>query len=325
MISSISYNSADYFRLYPDCKLVHGLHKSAIYDLTRNSIYTIPSEIAKVFEHDYIRISRIPERLKDEFLQFVMDNELGRINMTDEFKQISEEFIFPGLITNAILDISNFSNDIQYIANELNEVGCTAVLLRFVDDTSSKRITEIASYFRNDTVDSLTIALKSNRNIEEIINALIWELVLCSGIIVFETDQEKDIFVNAVPISYRRGKLGNMTCSDIDCSQWTNANLFFYNESLKYNNCLNRKVYIDVDGNVCNCPIHTETFGNVYTNSLGTIVKSNAFQEKWIIADEFLVDCKSCELRYACTNCKHRIGQCVYKLNRGCDLIVQNS
>lgn len=81
-----------------------------------------------------------------------------------------------------------------------------------------------------------------------------------------------------------------------------NVNMIDFLESYNVNSSLNRKVFIDKDGEIRNYSGHIKSFGNVNNSSLTLIVKSKEFQKIWIISNDQIRNCYDCKYRYICFN-----------------------
>jgi SPASM domain peptide maturase of grasp-with-spasm system len=75
-------------------------------------------------------------------------------------------------------------------------------------------------------------------------------------------------------------------------------------ESKLYNNCLNRKLGIDIHGNIKNCTALNKSYGNLKDSNLIEIVSSLEFQKLWLIKKDDIMVCKDCEFRYMCSDCR---------------------
>jgi len=67
---------------------------------------------------------------------------------------------------------------------------------------------------------------------------------------------------------------------------------------------MNRKISIDQDGFVKNCPSMQASFGHHKTVSLIEVVKNDVFKEMWYLHKDKIKKCQDCEFRYACTDCR---------------------
>ena len=79
---------------------------------------------------------------------------------------------------------------------------------------------------------------------------------------------------------YIKDKLDSTKCGQI-CPLSFTINVENFTESINFNNCLNKKVAIDKDGNIKNCGSQEESFGNVNEISLLDAINNNNFQKLW--------------------------------------------
>jgi len=77
-----------------------------------------------------------------------------------------------------------------------------------------------------------------------------------------------------------------------------------YWESMYYNNCLYKKIAIDKEGYIKNCPSMKERYGHVTETTLTSVVQSDAFRKYWEITKDKIEVCSQCELRYVCQDCR---------------------
>ncbi len=78
----------------------------------------------------------------------------------------------------------------------------------------------------------------------------------------------------------------------------------FQRESNLFNSCLNRKISIDTDGNIKNCPSMSKKFGNISNTSLLQVIKNKEFKKYWAITKDKINVCQDCEYRYICPDCR---------------------
>ncbi len=304
------------FQLYPDCKIVKGKVRDAVYDLTRNSIYIIPHKLSECISDDNIvHFGKLPTDERQAFLNFLSDNELGRFNMPEEVLPIYDEFINPSRISNAIIDIGKDNLPLQKISIELSELVCESVFLRFIYKVPFEYILASSKYFISQSMSSIEIGIQYEDGVEEDIGSLIRDIPLCTRIIIVNSPFIKtDTSAYGISIRYINK---DYTCCDshkYDFSVFSNANLGLYLESQKFNNCLNRKIAIDQYGNIKNCPGFANTFGNVNDISLSEVVENHEFRKFWNKNIDVVEKCRDCELRYACQHCVFDKNGCSYNV-----------
>ena len=76
--------------------------------------------------------------------------------------------------------------------------------------------------------------------------------------------------------------------------------------SFHYNSCLYKKLYVDTNGEIGNCP-STEKFGNISDLTADEICQlsgNTRFTKLWYITKDRIEVCKDCEFRYICTDCR---------------------
>jgi SPASM domain peptide maturase of grasp-with-spasm system len=87
-------------------------------------------------------------------------------------------------------------------------------------------------------------------------------------------------------------------------SDFFSLDILTYTESLHHNSCLNRKISIDAEGNIKNCPSMKESFGNIRDTTLAEAIEKPGFKKYWDINKDKIHVCKDCEFRYICTDCR---------------------
>jgi SPASM domain peptide maturase of grasp-with-spasm system len=75
-------------------------------------------------------------------------------------------------------------------------------------------------------------------------------------------------------------------------------------ENYLYNGCLNKKISIDENGEIKNCPSMKKSFGNILKTSIVEVAKKDKFRELWKINKRQIKVCMNCEYRCICTDCR---------------------
>jgi SPASM domain peptide maturase of grasp-with-spasm system len=77
-----------------------------------------------------------------------------------------------------------------------------------------------------------------------------------------------------------------------------------FTESQACNTCLNRKVAVDAEGNIRNCPAMPHSYGNVGQIALRDATAREDFRSWWSIRKDDVEVCRDCEFRHVCTDCR---------------------
>jgi SPASM domain peptide maturase of grasp-with-spasm system len=74
--------------------------------------------------------------------------------------------------------------------------------------------------------------------------------------------------------------------------------------SKNYNNCLYKKISIDKEGQIKLCPSQKQSYGSIENTSLIDVVDKLALNPLTTMTKDAITTCKSCEYRYACSDCR---------------------
>jgi radical SAM protein with 4Fe4S-binding SPASM domain len=75
---------------------------------------------------------------------------------------------------------------------------------------------------------------------------------------------------------------------------------FMYNRT--YNQCLGRKIGVDLSGNVKPCLKSQAILGNIFEDSFKDILLTCNHEKYWFLSKDKVNVCKDCEFRYGCSH-----------------------
>jgi len=313
--------------LFTDCVPVEGHTASAIYDLTRGRISTFPSEYFPLFK--LFRTHRLGQLLDTfpeedranfhDFLDFLLSNEY--VTFVDElapFPEIPSAWDSPCSIENAIIDVNTQRHDYRKIISELDALGCEHLQVRSYSPVFTvSDLVDLARLCRGTSIQTLQAVIPHDpmKSDDDYVSVLTSNRILV-GLAVHSASQDRRIRVDygaqgtsaklvAVEIEMTTKKLE----SDLDCGSITKKQLLrpstpTFNELHHFNGCLNRKISIDENGQVRNCPAMGRTFGHHQSVTLSDIVAAPSFQRAWTARKDEIKVCQDCQYRYACTDCR---------------------
>lgn len=306
------------FALYPCCVVVDGKTKSAIYDLQRENFWLIPHALAHLLKHDkHLSVSEMKKKYHgndtaiDEYMRFLSDNDLGLFCQKGEvkFRSIPQEVHNPHLITNAIFDYDNDSfYDIHEGIRQLDKMGCENLELRFFGEMSMERLEKVVSYTKKTCIRDLEILVPYNNDMQlDNVLELRYRNSRIRKVTISGCPKEKESIYNheEIYIIYTSEAITSECHCGVVSPWYLLPKTELYIESLFYNNCLNKKVSIDRQGNIKNCPSMKNSYGKFDgKQQLIDIVKRNDFQKIWKIRKDEIHQCSDCELRYMCQDCR---------------------
>jgi SPASM domain peptide maturase of grasp-with-spasm system len=126
-----------------------------------------------------------------------------------------------------------------------------------------------------------------------------------SYILIHSSNQENLLNINNFStIQYTMETIHSpVNCGRISPSLFAVNRLSIF-ESHHHNSCLNRKISIDTEGNIKNCPSMTQSFGNIRDTTLQEALDHPDFKKYWNVTKDQIAVCKDCEFRYICTDCR---------------------
>ena len=307
------------FKLFSDFIMVKGYTRSILSDLKNGKYFFIPNslfDIINKFEGNTIQnvldeYSAENHNSIIEYFDFFITNKvIFFTDSPDNFPKLSTQWNSTSVITNAIIDIGSSFKKINYIdvINQLANLGCKAIQLRFYDKTEIQFIKRIIDSSVWSTISDIQLVLKFNEDLDENLFFDLYDVnERLSSILIHSSPFDKTIKLSKSPlysVFFIKTIINNSShCGVISPSYFVN-NITFYNESNFFNNCLNKKIGIDIDGNIKNCPTFNFSYGNVLNEKLKDIVFLDSFQKIWKLNKDLIDDCKICEFRYMCRDCR---------------------
>lgn len=316
-----------YIFVYSDCVPVAGYTASAIYDLTRGLISTFPSAYYYFFE--LFRTRRVHEILADlsaeecadfvEFLDFLLAHEyITVVEDAAGFPEISKSWDEPCTIHDAIIDVREHHHDYRKIIEGLDLLGCQHLQVRaYTRMFGLADLAQLARLCHGTSIQTLEAVLAHDpaRSVDDYVSVAITNRILAS-LVIHSADDERTINVDygargssaklvAMEIRMTVKPIeSHLDCGYITTRQLLSPNTPTFNELLRFNGCLNRKVSIDERGDVRNCPAMSESFGDHQAVSLTDIVGREDFRRAWAAKNDEIRVCRDCPYRYACTGCR---------------------
>lgn len=305
--------------LQPSCYFVKGYTRGIICDTQRQNFDLVPISLIDFFLENNCTITKDIINVHDpevadiinEYIEFMIEKEYVFCSDLpyDSFRKIEEQFDIPFFFSNAILDYKfGYSKyNLTEVITQLSGCFCPAIQVRFFGETDKNFIRhEFLKSFEKTTIRCVEIILEFNKLLKD---SFLKELIENCGrlfkIIVYSSEQDHIYNYENAEIVYTSKELSsNKDCGYVSPDNFV-VNLDMFLESKKYNNCLNKKVSVDIDGQIKNCPAMPLSFGNVGKDLIGkNLFENEAFIELWHINKDLVDICKDCEFRYICHDCR---------------------
>lgn len=305
------------FKIVANCIPIKGFSRSVICDL-QNSIFTfIPNslyDILQKYDGSYledVKKEYDPKHFNiiDQYFEFLEENNF--IFWTDNvhnFPALDLEWDYPSKISNAILDYCSSSDySIVNIINGLNKLGVKNIQIRFFNIIKIKYIDTVLKNTQKKYIQHIELIIPySDEFHTDRIQDICYNHPRINSIIIHsapknEVIHTEGIFSNIIFIQENINSKSH--CGSIS-PHFFSSNIFHFTEAQNYNTCLNRKISIDIDGSIKNCPSMPQSYGNIKDTTLEEALKHPDFKKHWNINKDKIHVCKDCEFRYICTDCR---------------------
>lgn len=332
---------SSYFVLSSSCVMTKGYRRTLIQDFVRNYADFIPNEYYELcMSLDRHQIFEIMEKVDEkshayffEFVDFMLKKEYAFLTeKVSLFPPISTKLHEQSQqITDAIIEIDEKYSDMNTVKKflgELASVKCRDIQIRlfsFSGFSSLKKLAELIQHYELNYVE-IHIDNSSVLAYEECCNILSGHAQI-SNIFLYDAPKsyakdyyergEGNVDIQLGSVIYIEDKLDSNKCGIVNKYCQVYGNRRFYLMSKDYNSCLFKKVSLDKNGMVRNCPSLPETYD--LSLGLGNIVKSQNFRKYWEIKKDEIEVCKDCEFRYNCLDCRaHTIKGNIYSKPVSC-------
>lgn len=312
-----------HFKLFPNCKIVLGSKNAVLYDLDREKIEMVPLDFANLLleldaGHALTEVKSVyaleEQAIIDINLKYFSDNEYGIFcskELFDCFPKMSLDFSQPSEVTNAIIElkISAIFYLNQYL-KQLEDLGCFYISIIMYEKLNEKLFIDIFNQIPSDRIKSVELISVWNEDISDGLFSRITPYAQQITKLIFTAspydkteswNRERNILFYR---QFTKEVIKNFShCGKIE-TKYFNPNLSNFLESVNHNSCLNKKVSIDINGNIKNCPAFSENFGNVKNQTLRGAISQQGFKKYWNLTKDHITVCKDCEFRYVCTDCR---------------------
>lgn len=313
-MSNIHLDDRPFF-LIPSAFVVEGARRFLLCDTERKENFSIPIKYRALINNSSeltLSKAKINYGYSDEefnaVIEFLTSNDLVYFSsITDFYKPLRNTFDYPAKITNAIVDIGPDTKFTALHAKQLEEINCFHLQIRYLRTVSLAELSELFNLLNNIFLKSLELAIPWGENITETgIAEAVKGFVFIDAVICYDCKEEYVHSINetvARIIYFTKQTLSLKSCGIVSQTYFS-SNITAISESIKHNTCLNRKVSIDINGDIRNCPSMPETFGNIKETTLKQAVEEPGFKKYWDINKDKIHVCKDCEFRHVCTDCR---------------------
>ncbi|WP_299214288.1 grasp-with-spasm system SPASM domain peptide maturase [uncultured Dokdonia sp.] len=311
-----------YLLIYTDVISVLGAKNMLLMDTSRKNIYSLPCSYFSLIE-DFRKktIEVIKETYSESettaFINFIIENDLGELtDSLHEFPKISSNFYSTEKINNSIIEIHKDSdiNSLKKIIQQLDDLDCRFIEIRSYSIMNLALIFELFENFKCNSLRGITLLLQYEdcSDFTKKLKSLMFKFPIITKIYIHSSIENKivkdeELFTNIGTriIIFTTQKIhSNKCCGIINEKSLVIRDIYGTSENINFNSCLYKKISIDVNGEIKNCPSMSKSYGNIKSNSLKEITANTSFKKYWNINKDQINICQDCEFRYICTDCR---------------------
>lgn len=305
-----------YFNLFSNTLITRGAQRILISDLQRETSEVYPLELFDIIEELKVKsIEEISTLFDDEskeifqqYLNILLEKEYGFITENEwdkSFPPISYEYNDPSSVSNLFIVLNDISI-LEKLKQSVENLGIRYLVIHSKNYFTIEDIMCIDRIFADSVLSGIEIFSPYYDTVDR---GFIQELNLktirvyhltfynCKKV-PFRVKDEFRFIVNFI-----KENIDITSCGKVDV-KYFNTNITKVLEAFNHNSCLHKKIGIDIDGNIKNCPLMPESFGNIHDTSLENVIKNSGFKKYWNITKDHIEVCKDCEFRYICTDCR---------------------
>lgn len=305
-------------KIFSDVIPVKGYKRSVLFDLNRHHYHFIPNGLFYIIENFqgrtldeiYSNFEKSEEKIINSYIKYLIENDFAFMCDLVDFNlysEISLKWDFPGLISNAIIELDcNFNSNIFLkIINQLEELGCKHIQFISKEIVQIPKIEEILKCFSDSRFLSIEFIIPWNKNDKnDLYIKLIKQYPRIKSFIIWGAPFDKVLTESTI------GAMGNLLFTNKQLPLplekrefgYFSVNMEIFTEGLEHHLFFNRKVVFDKMGNIKNHLDSDEMFGNIKKDNLKRIITSQALKKMWFVNKDKIEICRDCEFRYVCVD-----------------------
>lgn len=302
-----------FFRFWANCILVRGFRRGIVYDIQRERIFPLSDLFCDMYFtckdfpiHTIYKDMSLPHRLGYfKIINFLIENDFGiLVDKVETLPDLSTRYESPFIITNSIVHIDSEDLDsLCCIINQLTKLRIQAIQIEDTNKLSIETLKRIDEWTKYSTIESINIRTNYSSIIDSTnlrLSSRFRHITFYNSPFNVKPKRKDNSFVEII---YSSNNFLFSDCGNIGKDYFVN-NLLFFVESQCHNTCLNRKVCIDLEGNIKNCPLMSKSYGNIKDTTLEEAINKPGYKDLWYINKDKIDVCKDCEYRYMCTDCR---------------------
>jgi SPASM domain peptide maturase of grasp-with-spasm system len=291
------------------CKITKGFSNTLVCDLLHSKWWVFPNVIGDLINTK--KLNELNLKYKEIYNLLVKENLIQKIPKNDinYFTELSTDYDYPGKIQNAIIDFhTDYSSyNMKNTIFQLEKLGCQNICFRFFSDFDNSIINNIKDGLTDSSIEGCEVVIEYKLFVKNF-NFFISLRELQPRFMTFTLYNSPEITDERLNKLNWVVKLKSVIVDSNDCGQisplYFTPTITHICLSSNHNNCLYKKIGIDINGNIKNCPTMKIDFGNLSDTSIMDAIKDPKYIEFTHIKKSQIDTCKVCEFRDICSDCR---------------------
>jgi len=302
----------NYLNLLPSSIITSGINRACMVDVENDRYCVIPNSLADLFQGEYsILIKTITDKLsdyeKDIFKDYILFLESNNFAIVSEKSMgfipfTLNNFEIPYAIQSAVIDFNN-EKGLETKMNAIKNINTHLMQFRIYFAPSPLFLQNLFECLEKIECNNVELIFNHNKNFTDSDYEEYFFLSRkIARIIVMGYSETKWIIEKS--LLGVKSILNSSTQCGIICKSLFNTTLDSIMLSNSYNSCLYKKISIDINGNIKNCPSISNSYGNIKDTTIEEALNKPDFKKYWNINKNQIDICKDCEYRHICTDCR---------------------
>lgn len=294
---------------YPNCVISKGYLRSTVIDTQRKSYLFIPNDIVPILKKKTFEFEEL-SRLYGAGMEYLVSNDIifpVDSKFSDLFPPFNTTYDSPSIVENSIIDLDNLNLvDFEYWVKQLDDLICKSLQIRIFNIITKDTFCQLMDIVDQSSIESAEVVMPYAEWLyQDTIQYLISNNYnKITVFYIFSANENNSLFYRGTRIFFSTGLYAPIDSCGIVNSKLFTVNVQYTTLSLSYNTCLFKKISIDAQGYIKNCPSCSQSFGNIKNTTLKQALEHPNYKKLWSITKDQIDVCKDCEFRHMCTDCR---------------------
>jgi len=300
-------NNGSHLILYSHNRNVRGEERSVIYNFKKGTLSFIPNSLSELLDELTDKpVATVRAELEgedretfDEYVSYLRTNQLAfYTNEPYAFPEMPGEYFTPEHITYCVLEF-NPNEDYGHFGQQLNEMLCKNLEIRVPGGREQLTVLKVLlEHLACTTLRSIAIYLDADESLQlSALQELFHQFPKLDNITVLGYKEEIPTG-HQEDITFFKASAESVYAKPFPLDKYL-VNRKYFLLSSNHHPYFYKRMEVDFNGEVKNCLLHQQSFGNIFQQNLSEIIRSEDFRKWWDVSNDQIEDFKGNELRFA--------------------------